>query len=204
MKKIVLLSSLLALSFTANSNETSPNRFYVEGGVGNATHTFTSAYNHDEREESSMSFGGKVGVEFNPIYSLEFAYQQYGDVTNKYIQTGGDNYTETLSGMSSMGIYNKWSIPLNPKLNLIARLGISETSLDFIVDNGRGTSEDFNGSALDILEYSVGLEYDINDDIYLGLEYAPLDISIDNPHHLTANDTENSISNIAVSVGYKF
>ena len=115
-----------------------------------------------------------AGYRFNPYFSLEAAYIDFGDPGNNFSATGTNgNYKVGLSGFAPYAI---GTIPVGP-VELFAKVGYYFYDVDLKVDFDRpGPDIDSSHSEDDFL-YGIGAGITIGDHLHLRAEYEIVDLN---------------------------
>lgn len=194
MKKVVL--SVLLLSSVAPVM--AENNFSSELLLGTAHQDLLN--NGFATSDNDMSFGARGAYSLNKNFSVEAAYQNYGEADYTYTNIFGDNINNKLSSTAiNFGI--KGILPLNNDVSLNARVGVSFWDAEITETNASFTGVTFQSDDGNDLYYGIGVQYQIDSHVFLGLEYTMIKkMSISNEGGSTDFDVENT----SLSLGYNF
>jgi OOP family OmpA-OmpF porin len=194
MKKVVLGALLAASSLPVLAD----NNVSIELLLGSAEQE-TDFPSGNSISGNDISVGVRGAFEINENIALELAYINYGDAED--VETSfGDKVTDT-STFKAISIGVKGMLPLTEDFSLNARVGFSKW--DFEVEESYSSTPGFvfkgDDSGTD-LTFGLGMEYDINDDIFVGFEYSITDVEI----KVEAVEVDHIIKNFGLSIGYNF
>lgn len=157
-----------------------------------------------ESEVSGLSISGgdtSIGIRgsylFNKNIAIEFAYRDYGESEDSYIDEFGDTITETLE-TSAIAVGVKGVIPLDNGFSLNGRIGISKWDYD-IKETGSALPGEFTADGTD-LYYGIGAQYQFNEKVFIGLQYTitKMDVS------LVFVSVDHEVKDISLSLGVNF
>jgi len=206
------LSGLIILAITspaiANSN------FYAGVSLGKTDNKFTSTISSVIFEESfndssqfsddSTSYSIRGGYYFHKNFAVEIGHYEYGEVTASF---GDSMKADIETSSNNIGAKAVW--PITDSLSLSARLGIAKWDFDYTSTDSSvpGESVNFNESDTDAY-YGVGVEYNINDRVNIGLEYSSLSMkwgtSDSNEDFSLNTDTEHEVNSLSLTAQMNF
>ncbi len=140
------------------------------------------------------SVGIRAGYQFHPHFAFEGSYQLYATMTTSFIDDMGQPFDQEfdVDGFTA-GI--KGIVPLTDSITFVVRLGmafteyeqlIADPTIDFsnsMVMPGEGEVT-FEDDEEDVY-YGVGLEFDMGETMYLGLDYSELELDGDRLERMT-------------------
>lgn len=195
LKRNIILGVLLGSTSLSASAE---NSFSAEILLGMADQEVSAYGSSASGDDTSIGIRGVVSL--NKNFSAEIGYHNYGEADDTYIDEFGDTINDKLSTTAfNFGV--KGILPLDNGISLNGRIGISfwdseleETDSSF---PGEIFKADDDGNDL---YYGIGIQYDINSNIFVGAEYTltKMDISTDGV------SADLDVDNISLSLGYKF
>ncbi|MGL1958196.1 MAG: porin family protein [Colwellia sp.] len=194
MKKVVLSVLLMSsvLPAMAESN------FSAELLLGKADQELSVGSYSISGDSTSVGIRGIYSL--NENFSVEGTYQSYGETDETYIDSYEDTINDKLS-TSALSLGIKGIIPLNNGVSLNARAGISfwdaelkETDSYYpgVIFVGDDNGNDFY--------YGIGGQYDINPQMFIGVEYTMTKMAISTE----GVSADLDVKNISLSLGYKF
>lgn len=197
MNNKVLCFSLACAMSAASAAE--PNDYAIEGYLGKADQDNTVAgFQPLSGHDTSKGLRGVIGI--NRAVALELAYTDFGEAEDSGTDEFGDLITDTLdSSAAQVGIRGR--LPLGRKVSLIGRAGVAMWELDY-----RQTDSAFPGEAFTDSDegtdayFGVGMQVQLEQNLYLGLDYSSLDFTA----NLGDASTDHEISNFSVSLGFSF
>lgn len=193
MKKIPigLLVTTAALSVQANAEGA------AELMIGFADQS-TEIANYGSTSGDDISFGLRGVYSFNENIAIEVAFQDYGETDDTYIDSYGDTINDRISA-SALTAGVKGSVPIQGGLSLSARIGLSSWDVDIRETDSASPGEVYGGSddGSD-LYYGVGLQFDLNDAVYVGAEYTITEMG------LSIGSADHEVKNLGLFVGYSF
>ena len=194
MKKVVLSVLLMSSVLPAMAE----NNFSAELLLGMADQELSA--NGLSTSGDDTSFGVRGAYSLNENFSLESAYQSYGETDDTYIDSFGDTINNKLSSTAlSLGI--KGVIPLDNGLSLNARVGISFWDAEIKETDSAFPGETFKGDDNgNDLYYGIGAQYQINPQIFIAAEYTMTKMGISE----AGLSADFDVKNISLSLGYKF
>lgn len=182
MTKVVSLAcalALAALSASACAGEAQGGQGFVRGEIGRAK---TSIDGLGSDKDTSYGIGG--GYWFNANWGIEGSYN---NLFNKKFEDG----SLKLHNLAVAAVAKKNFGADGNGLYIGGRLGYAQSRAKAHYDDG-SYSESSSVSSSGLL-YGVGVGYDINRDVGLGLNYA---------HYRAFSDTD--VNNLGLSVEYRF
>lgn len=152
---ILALTAFVATPALADNS----GKFYVAGDLGSASYSNVTVGAGTYPNPGVISIAG--GYHFSPMLAAEVGYSMFGDsiLTNGFV-------TATVSA-SSFKIAAVGTYPLNPKFDLIGKLGLANNSQKLVVTPNGGS---FSGSQSDLL-VGVGAQYNMNSQTSLRVQY---------------------------------
>jgi len=201
MKIKVLVCSMMVLGLSAQSfaDRRTDSDYAFDVLIGNADQ------NNDTRGANSItgndtSMGIRFTASLNPVLGFELGYMGYGTAEESYIDNFGDTITDTIDS-SAVQVGLSARLPLGRVASLVGRIGAASWELDY-----QNTDSFFPGdvykdsdSGVDVY-FGVGMEFQFEKNFRLGVEYNNLDYTA----KIGAANTEHSIDNLAVTVGWTF
>lgn len=184
---LFLLANLYALpSYAAD-------KFNLDLIVGSANQK-TNVSGEDAKEGNSDSVGVRLSYLVNDNFAIDLSYFDYG---NSIYKTSSVS-TRTKSSSKSIGFSSHFD--LSKKLLLTARGGISFWEFDAVEAFTTSTNVwTFSDNGMDPY-YGLGLEYNLDDKVSLGLDLSYIKMGIE-PSNLTA---DHEVINTSLSLGYRF
>jgi len=184
MKKIILglvLSSSVILVSNAQADQS-----YIRASIGQST--FSSELvpisvddflvELDEAKGNDTYLSVALGMEINKNFSLEIAYNNFGEVEDDvfYIQIPGDSLTIDLEAvLSSFSVAVLGKMPINERVSIFAKLGLEKWSGDYkvtITDTTADAPISIKGDDDDTdFFYGVGLSIQIDSSVSLVAQY---------------------------------
>jgi len=194
MKKVVLSVLLMSSVLPAMAE----NNFSAELLLGMADQELSA--NGQSTSGDDTSFGVRGAYSLNENFSVEGAYQSYGETDDTYIDEFGDTINDKLSSTAlSLGI--KGILPLDNGVSLNARAGISFWDAEIKETDSAFPGETFKGDDNgNDLYYGIGAQYQINPQIFIGVEYTMTKMGISTE----GVSADFDVKNISLSLGYKF
>jgi len=173
-------------------------------------------------EKKSTSAGARIGYQFTDNFALELSHINFGEID--FINDEDKDFTlnEQLKTSANLVALNG-SLPVTDNLALNATFGVAKwklsaiTTVDYVSDDiilsiddkiatkGQSFTDKRDGSDTFI---SIGLKYDLTDNVHLGLEYSMLEIDIsekvkDENGTLTTNGSFD-LNSLSLVLGMKF
>lgn len=194
--KVLCFGVLCAVSIASSAG---PYDYSIEGFLGKADQdNAVAGFQTLSGNDSSKGLRGAFAI--NRVLDLELAYTDFGEAEDSGLDDFGDLITDTLdSSAAQVGI--KARLPLGRKVSLIGRAGVALWELDY-----RQTDSAFPGEAYTDSDegtdayFGVGMQVQLEQNLYLGLDYSSLDFTA----ALGDASTDHEISNFTVSLGYAF
>lgn len=198
MRKVMTMATLAWFGL-ATGNAMAEIGGSIEAVIGNADQEAKfSGYEPTSGDDTSIGVRGTVL--FNPYFGLEASFFDYGEATDRYIDSYGDTITES-TDVSSFGFGARGMIPLGSGFALNARAGVALWDLDYLYTDtylpGWVLSDDDNG--VDFY-YGIGVQFDPAEHLRFAIEYTKLDMDVE----IYSLDVDHEIENIAFSIGYVF
>lgn len=145
------------------------------------------------------SFGIRGSISLNNNFSTELSYQNYGETVDADTSDLGGIYKDKLK-TSAFNFGIKSVITLGNSFFLNARIGISFWDFEY-----KATSSEWpevfkskdNGNNV---YYGIGAQYNINSNIFAGVEYALTKMVISS----NGANADIDVNNTSLSLGYKF
>ncbi len=148
----------------------------------------------------AISKGGRIAYGLNPNIALELLYQNYGEATESYYDTDGENVIDRMDA-ASLNLGLKASLPLAQAFSVVGRLGLSRWYLDFTETDTAFPGQPLLSHDTGVsLYYGLGIEYALHKEIFIGLEYTLMSADVD----LLGIEGEHNLSNLSASIGYRF
>ncbi|MFY0664526.1 MAG: outer membrane beta-barrel protein [Natronospirillum sp.] len=172
MKKVLLIAaSVMALPHV----HAAP---YAELLIGSATQQ-ASFQGVKGRSESDILLGLRGGFQFTDNIAAELSWVKYGEPQWSHIDDWGDRITQDVSAdaflVGLMGI-----LPLHQAFAVNARAGLAFWNLDLEETDSAFPGEVFSLSTSgNNFYFGLGGEYQINDNIHIGLEYSMLTMEVE-------------------------
>lgn len=149
---------------------------------------------------SDTSLGIRGAYILNPFVAFELAFQDYGETNDTYIDNFGDTINDRIS-TNAFNIGAKGSFPFANGWSAIGRIGASRWELEI-----RSTDSFFPGQVFEDddsgvdLYYGLGVQYDINTNLIVGVEYTVIDAGF------STEDVsgDHQVNNFSASIGYRF
>lgn len=173
--------------------------YAIEGFLGKSDQS-NSVEGFQTLSGSDSSKGLRGVFAINQVIDLEIGYTDFGKAEDSGLDEFGDLITDTLD-TTAVQVGIKGSIPLGRKVYLTGRAGVALWELDY-----RQTDSAFPGDAYTDSDegtdpyFGVGLKVNLEDNIYLGVDYSSLDFTA----ALGDASTDHQISTFAVSLGISF
>jgi len=229
MKAVTLSLATLLLSSSAFAHNT----FYGDILLGNTKQSaestteweYQSSFERDTNtlpKQNSTSLGARLGYQFTDNFALELSHINFGEID--FINDEDKDFTlnEQLKTSANLVALNG-SLPVTDNLALNATFGVAKwklsaiTTVDYVSDDiilsiddkvaskGQSFTDKRDGSDTFI---SIGLKYDLTENIHLGLEYSMLEIGIsekvkDENGTLTTNGSYD-LNSLLLVLGIKF
>ena len=203
-------TTLALLLSVAATHTYADNFFSFEVMVGNTDQETSFGSDLLPTEGDDNSTGVRASYLINENFAAELTYQNYGEISSSFFY--GDIFgtlTETVE-TTALSIGLKGTLPLENGLSITARAGMSRWDYS-LEDRFSDIPElvftlDEKGSDI---YYGVGLEYEINSKVFVGLEYSILEFDETSAIRLEGEtldhvDFDHEISNLLVSAGVKF
>jgi OmpA-OmpF porin, OOP family len=151
MSKRTILAAALIAALVPFAAQSAPEQgFYLGGQVGNAS------IDEDFLDDDDTSFGAYGGYKFNPYFSLEAAYTNFGSLDGRV--TSGTDTVIFGTDPQSLALKAVGSFPIGEQFSLFGNIGLHSWDLD----QGSGENlEDVIGedSATDPT-YGIGGQFD--------------------------------------------
>jgi len=144
------------------------------------------------------SFGIRGSHSLSENFSVEGIYHSYCEANYTYTDKFGDTITDKLNPAAlSLGI--KGILPLNNGVSVNARIGVSFWGAEIKHTDSAYPGEIFKSedSGTD-LYYGIGAQYQVNSQLFIGVEYTKTKMSIST--EVLSDDLD--IKNISFSLGY--
>lgn len=172
-----------------------------------------------DMSDKAFSFGIRGAYIFNDYFAVEAEYMNYGYVEKTYdaFSLGIFGITEHVElkhklTSSAFNVGVRGSYPIFKKLSVNGRMGGAFWSMK--QENGVSGGVDFGGITIGggfgatstdtddglSLYYGVGLQFDITEGLFMGIEYSTTEMD----GKLYDIDTTNDISNHSLYMGYQF
>lgn len=206
------LSGLIILAIT--SPVIADSNFYLGISLGTTDNTFSTSissvflgesFNDSSQfSDDSTSYSIRGGYYFHKNLAIEIGHYEYGDVTSNF---GDSNKVDIETSSNNIGAKAVW--PITDSLSLSARLGIAQWNFDYTSTDSSlsGGTVNFNESGTDAY-YGVGVEYNINNRVSVGLEYSSLAMkwgTSDSSEDFSLNtDTEHEVDSLSLTAQIKF
>ena len=199
MKAVTLSLATLLLSSSAFAHNT----FYGDILLGNTkqsaktttewkSQSSVRSEDYSLPEKKSTSAGARIGYQFTDNFALELSHINFGEID--FINDEDKDFTlnEQLKTSANLVALNG-SLPVTDNLALNATFGVAKwkfsamTTVDYVSDDiilsiddkiatkGQSFTDKRDGSDTFI---TIGLKYDLTDNVHLGLEYSMLEIGI--------------------------
>jgi len=172
------VGSLACSSAFAQSADENDEGFYIGGGVGQFNLKLDDVDQTDEAieslDDSDTAWKAFVGWRMNPYFSLELAYVDFGNPSDRFETAGsGGDFSASLSGFepSILG-----TIPLGP-VELFGKVGYLFYDVDASVDLDNGPGFDSSSSESDFT-YGGGVGMTFFGRLNARLEYQRIDSSV--------------------------
>lgn len=228
MKKLTTGIVLLSLPFStlAKSN------FVTEALVGQASHDISATTSSLQRsnkftsKENDTSLAFRFGYQFTDNYTVELAYHDHGQVTNKFelrIPTPappssgggcclGPEHDTIVNGIIPtdvdsirLGVKGQWQ--LFDSFSVNARLGVAQWQFGKYSPTNIGNPGAVRKSNEDGYDmyYAIGAEYQFTPDFYLGVEYSVLKIQDSYTYSEESSGSyQYDVNDFSLVLGWKF
>ncbi len=194
MKKVALSVLLVCSAFPAMAE----GDFSAELLLGVANQELS--VDGDSTSGDDVSFGVRGVYSLSENFSVEGAYQSYGEADETYIDEADDTINVKISSTAlSLGL--KGVLPVSDIVSLSARVGISfwDAELKAVDSSSPGEVDKLDGSGND-LYFGVGAQYQVSAQLFTGLEYTVTKVGLSEG----GASEDIDVTNIALSLGYKF
>jgi outer membrane immunogenic protein len=178
LKKLVLATALLSISFSAYSQDSSveDTGWFMGGSLGQFETEFETGYS-----EKDSSFGIYGGYNFNKWFGLEASF---GSVEHEI--DGSD------VSIGNLSVAPKFTVVINDVVSLYAKLGLS-----VVVLTDDEYDEDWNGVGT---TYGVGAQFGITKNLKLRIGYDLIDVTLENDDY----EVDTDLTQTALGVHYQF
>lgn len=187
-KSTLILASIAATFLAAHSHADSESGATLFGSLGQAS------YKNSGGSESDTSFAIGGGYRFNQNFALEARYDDFGKISDSATDSG---LTASASvAASAMALSVKAGVPLSDMFSLYAKLGLSFWDVDTKF-SASGFGESQSGSISmsgNDFHFGLGGEFNIADNILIGLEYSMLNI----------DDIDTDVNNLSLTASFNF
>ncbi len=203
MKNTLITNKLLisgALMLGLSATEVMAERQYaIEGLLGKADqkNSIAGAQVIDGFESSQ---GIRFVAPLGRVTSLELGYMDFGKVEDRFIDSFGDTITDTLE-TESFNVGMRAELPLGRIVSLTGRVGLAFWDFNFTETDSAFPGDVFRSDDEGVDTYvGFGMQFDIEDDFRVAIEYTFLEFDAD----FDGLSTDQDIKNVAFSVGYRF
>ncbi|MFL0810703.1 MAG: porin family protein [Agarilytica sp.] len=195
MKNIVLGVFIAATAMPALSDS----YFSVDALLGSANQK-SNIDGGREISGSDLSIGVRGAFNVNENFALEASHFIYGEATESYVDSFGDDIDESVETMAlRLGV--KGSIPLGDVVSLNGRAGLSMWDYEYEYRDsffdGLVFKADDNGVDL---YYGMGIQFNLNEKFTLAAEYDITEMGV----KIEGVSIDHEVKNLALSVGYIF
>jgi hypothetical protein len=147
------------------------------------------------------SKGLRLAYQFNQNFALELAYQNNGNARAIYLDADGNTIRDTIATTAvKYGV--KGLLPLEQGHSIVARAGMAKWEYDL-----EETDSSLPGEVIKLddegtdLYYGIGIQRNINEDVFVGLEYM---VTKMNMSFFGVVAAEHRVNNLSLSFGANF
>ena len=188
MNKLKLIA--ISLLFSNISSFAADDSYYAELGYASINYSYTYSSDYSFKWNNGAAIRLVFGKELGKNLAIEGMYASGINSSDK--TTLISTYNSQIKLTSMYGVYLKPKYNISENINVFARIGFAQSTIDGNTYDGTSLASSGNATA-SATSYGVGTSYKLNDKFNLNLDYMSY-----------YNKNSIDINAVTLGVGYKF